>query len=119
MWLVTNLGFFSIVQKPADKANATLTIRARVRSDLERLRDSFLPGMSAIKENAGTDYRFRATAPKGEVAIALANIAMGIDYDNFKNEVAKQQGKARASTYSKVWDALYKLQDVPDLTGFF
>ena len=37
MWLVTPIGFFSIVQKPGDKANGTLTVRARLRSDLAAL----------------------------------------------------------------------------------
>ena len=33
-----------------------------------------------------------------------------IDYDNFKNEVAKKQGTHRAAAYGKVWDVLCKLQ---------
>jgi 8-oxo-dGTP pyrophosphatase MutT (NUDIX family) len=115
MWLMTTVGFFSIVQKPEDRKTGDLTVRARVRSDLERLRDQFLPSMGPIKEHAGTDYRFRAKAPKGDVAVALANIATKLDYPNFKDEVAKRQGKARASAYGKVWNVLYQLQD--DATG--
>ena len=45
MWLMTPSGFFSIVQKPEDEQAGTLTIRARVRGDLERLRETCLPGM--------------------------------------------------------------------------
>jgi hypothetical protein len=37
MWLLTNLGFFSIVQKSDDKSAGSLTIRSRVKSDLENL----------------------------------------------------------------------------------
>jgi hypothetical protein len=33
-----------------------------------------------------------------------------IDYENFKNEVAKKQGEHRATIYGKVWDVLYGLQ---------
>jgi len=111
MWLVTPNGFFSIVQKPDDKSSDTLTIRSRVRADLDQLRERFLPALGPIQEIGGTDYRFRAKAPRGEIATALANITMQLDYANFKDEVTKRQGKGRAATYGKVWDVLYKLQD--------
>lgn len=114
MWLITPFGFFSIVAKPGDAKAGMLTIRARLRSDLERLRDGYLPGLGAITENTGTDYRFRAQAAKAEVASAMAAIASRIDYSNFKSEVAMKQGKARADVYGKVWNALYPLQDAPE-----
>lgn len=37
MWLMTTVGFFSIVRKPGE---TDLTVRARVRSDLEALEKS-------------------------------------------------------------------------------
>ena len=49
MWLITPVGFFSIVQKPSDVAADTLTVRARVQGDLEALREQFLPGLGAIQ----------------------------------------------------------------------
>ena len=110
MWLITPLGFFSIVRKPDDVGAGTLTIRARVKSDLEALREHCLPGLGKIKENAGTDYRYRAKAPRGQVAEALAQIVQDIDYENFKSEVAKRQGKHRATIYGNVWDVLSGLQ---------
>jgi len=39
MWLITPIGFFNIVQKSDDKATDSLTIRARVRSDLVALQE--------------------------------------------------------------------------------
>ncbi|WP_209442229.1 NUDIX hydrolase [Neoroseomonas oryzicola] len=110
MWLITSFGFFSVVQKPGDKAEGSLTVRARVAGDLDRLRSEFLPSLGPTKEHAGTDYRYRARAPRGDVAVALANIAMSIEYGNFKDEVAKRQGKTRAATYGKVWDVLFGLK---------
>ena len=59
---------------------------------------------------AGTDYRYRAKAQRGQVAEALAQLVQDIDYENFKNEVAKKQGKHRATIYEEVWDVLYGLQ---------
>lgn len=111
MWLMTPSGFFSIVQKPEDEQAGTLTIRARVRGDLERLRETCLPGMGEIVANAGTDYRYRARAPRAEVASAMVKIVNDIQYDNFKDEVDKQQGKVRAGFYARVWEVLYSLPD--------
>ena len=110
MWLMTPFGFFSIVRKPDDVGSGTLTIRARVRSDLEALRKHFLPSLQAIAENASTDCRYRAKAPRAEVAKALEEMVNDLDYDNFKNEVAKKQGKDRANIYGEVWSVLYDLQ---------
>ena len=111
MWLITPFGFFSVVQKPDDKKTATLTIRSRVRGDLERLRDAYLPSMSEIVANAGSDYRYRARAKRSEVSSAMAKIVSDIEYENFKDEVAQKQGKVRAGFYGKVWQVLYDLPD--------
>jgi hypothetical protein len=114
VWLITPLGFFSVVRKPDDIGAGTLTIRARVKSDLEALRKHCLPDLGEIEGNAGTDYRYRAKAPRGQVAEVLAQMVRDIDYENFKNEVAKKQGKHRATIYGKVWDVLYGLQTVTE-----
>jgi 8-oxo-dGTP pyrophosphatase MutT (NUDIX family) len=110
MWLMTRYGFFSIVEKPADRDGGTLTVRARVRADLEALREHALPGLGPIAEHAGTDYRFRARAARTDVSAALATLVAELDYANFKDEVAHRQGKARAAAYGKVWGVLYDLQ---------
>jgi|GEM_PF-206345 len=114
MWLITSVGFFSVVQKPGDQENGTLTVRSRVRSDLAALKKHYLPGLGAIHESFDTDYRFRAVAPRTEVSAAMARMVDAIDYGNFKSEVAKQQGHKRAGLYHQVWDVLYQLQNSPD-----
>lgn len=113
MWLITPVGFFSIVQKPGDKQNDTLTVRSRVRSDLAALKQHYLPGLGLIQESHDTDYRFRAVAPRSEVSAAMARMVDGLVYSNFKSEVAKKQGHKRASLYHQVWDVLYQLQTDP------
>lgn len=110
MWLITPTGFFSIVQKPSDVAANTLTVRARVRQDLDALRAQFLPGLGAVEESLCNDYRFRAVAPRAEVAAALADMVTRLDYSNVKSQVAKVQGPQRAHLYHEVWDVLYQLQ---------
>jgi hypothetical protein len=111
MWLVTTFGFYSVVRKPWDRDRDTLTVRARAREDLETLKGRYLPTLGEIAEDESADYRFRAQAPREDVAKALAEAVGDIDYDNFKNEVAKKQGHGRADLYHELWDTLRKLQD--------
>jgi len=113
MWLITPMGFFSIVCKPGDEEQGALTVRSRVKSDLEALGKNFLPSLGAIVEGAGTDYRYRAKAQRDDIGKALALMVQQLDYGNFKNEVAHRQGKYRASVYGKVWEVLYNLQEAP------
>lgn len=108
MWIITEIGFFSIVQKPGDSG---LTVRARVRGDLEALKERYLPELGDIVEGAGTDYRFRAAVDREALAQAMARMARDIDYPNFKNRVAAKQGHARAGVYSKVWTTLLNLPE--------
>ena len=111
MWLITSIGFFSIVQKPDDIGKGTLTVRARAKSDLETLRSIYLPNLGEIVAHAGTDYCYRAKAPQLEMSAALSMLISNIDYDNFKNQVKKTQGNARANIYHEVWHALYNIED--------
>ena len=111
MWLITTTGFYSIVEKPWDKKDGTLTVRARAKTDLESLRAAGLPELGDVKEDTDADYRFRAQAPKSAVARAVQTQVEGIDYDNFKTAVGKRQGKERAHTYLDVWAALRPIQD--------
>jgi len=117
MWLITPIGFFSIVRKPHDDVQGTLTIRARVISDLDALRAHYLPELGKVSASRHSDYRFRASAPRNAVMHAMAMLVEGIDYDNFKNEVARQQGSERAHLYHDVWSDLYKLQCDPVYEG--
>jgi len=107
MWLMTNFGFFSVVQK---KGNDILTVRARVRSDLEALKEKYIPTLGQILEGKGTDYKYRAKVSREDLSGAMQKIVMDIDYSNFKDSVAKQQGYKRASIYGEVWSDLMSLQ---------
>jgi len=111
MWLITTFGFFSVVQKPNTKH---LTIRARVRSDLQALKATYLPTMGPIQDSKEigkhTDYRFRATASHEDVANAMAAAIRDIGYGNFKSAVGERQDYERAGVYSEVWGCLNELQ---------
>jgi len=107
MWLMTNIGFFSVVQKRDDDV---LTVRARVKSDLEALKEKYIPTLGNILEGKGTDYKYRAKVSREDLAEAMRKIVMDIDYSNFKDSVAKKQGYKRASIYGEVWSDLMSLQ---------
>lgn len=105
MWLLTPEGFFSIVDKGDGRG---LCVRARVSSDLDRLRQTYLPALTETVETPDGDYRYRAWATHDYVA-ALAAIVQDLNYDNFKNEVARRDS-SRAHAYHEVWEVLGRLQ---------
>jgi hypothetical protein len=111
MWLITNFGFFSVVEKSGQKQAGTLTIRGRVKSDLTRLRDTYLPSMGPIEADKGTDYKYRAVATKAAVADAFRKAVAEIDYSNFKDSVKAKQGKERSNLYHGLWNTLWNLKD--------
>ncbi|AOG24587.1 NUDIX hydrolase [Acidovorax sp. RAC01] len=113
MWLITPVGFFSVVQKASDVTADTLTVRARVRGDLDALREQYLPALGEVQESKTNDYRFRAVAPRADVAAAMASLVSQLKYSNFKSQVAKVQGNARAHLYHDVSDVLHRLQTEP------
>jgi len=100
---MTTFGFFSIVQKSGTK---NLTVRSRIGSDLDRLRDRYLPGLSPTKTTPNNDYRYRVTVSHDELAGSMNKIVADITYDNFKSEVEHAQGLAREKVYAKVWSVL-------------
>ena len=114
MWVISKYGFASAVQH-VDKPGWVL-VRARDRGDLEEFcsvaRDSDVPGFSEeeIEENRSADYRFRMTVRSDDWAELVKVIAAGIDYPNFKNEVAKSDPE-RAGIYGGVWSELRRIQE--------
>ena len=109
MWIFTELGFFSVVRKREDSAEDMLTVRGRVRSDLESLRSACLPGASPVTESRMADYRYRFRVSAREFGAALGEMARGIGYDNFKNEVEAKQGWVRHDIYERVWAIMRQL----------
>lgn len=109
MWIITTTGFYSIVKKPTDEPGK-LTIRARVRKDLEELQDKYLPTMSKIIESEDSDYRFRAFATPEDLVAALSTLVLDIDYPNFKDEITNQGERFRPNIYGNVWAALMALE---------
>jgi hypothetical protein len=92
-----------------------IMIRARVRGHLEALKKRFpdLLGQCDIQEFAGTDYAFRIFVVKMVWSQMLSGLAEETDYDNFKSEVARHQGRVGAAyerSLHEVWSVMHRLQ---------
>src|SRR5688500_536584 len=106
MWVMTERGFFSAVQ---DREVPTrLLIRARCEEDIRNLKD-LLPDSEPWRLER-SDYEWRLSCTVAEWAGALANMALDIDYPNFKSAIKERQGKRRADIYMRVWSALLSLE---------
>jgi len=122
MWVFTKHGFFSAVcarqgsgkhGQPIDPDR--IMVRARLRGHLEALKKRFpnLLGPCEIQEFAGTDYAFRIFVDKPAWSEVLSGLAEETDYDNFKSEVARHQGRPGASyehALHEVWSVMNRLQ---------
>ena len=122
MWIFTKHGFFSAVcSRQADGKHgqpvdlSRIMVRARVRDHLEALRKHFpeLLGDCEIQESAGTDYAFRLFVQKSAWIRVVAGLAEETDYDNFKSEAARHQGRggvAYEHALHDVWSVMNRLQ---------
>ena len=137
MWIMTNEGFYSIVQKPWDREEFTLTVRARRREDIEAFlqmareiitsehhkdlegiplaRETHAvnddgEGAEFIEHDLDSDYAWRIRLKSELVAVVLCRFVGRIQYDNFKNSVSEKGKHEHASCYSKVWSAMMGLQ---------
>jgi hypothetical protein len=103
MWICTNNAFLSIVNK--DCGPDELLVRSRRPKDIRNV----FPDAD-VRETIGNDYQFRAVLPKAVVGAKLADLAMAINYPNFKNSVGD---KKLATAYGRVWHIMADLQPVP------
>lgn len=122
MWVFTKHGFFSAVcarQGSGEHGNPVdpnrIMVRARVGAHLEALKKRFPDqlGPCEIQEFAGSDYAVRIFVAKSVWSQVLAGLAEETDYDNFKSEVARHQGRAGAAyerSLHDVWSVMYRLQ---------
>ena len=110
MWIFTRVGFFSCI---ADKDNESgMIVRARVRRDIDQLRETYMPELGEVISLPNRDYPFRAKISKVDFAMGMSNVAIDIEYTNFKNTVATEQGYPRAKVYSRVWQDCLELENL-------
>jgi hypothetical protein len=122
MWIFTKYGFFSAVcARQGDGSHSQPTdpdrimVRARVRGHLEQLKSKFpeVLSESGIQVSKSTDYAYRMFIPKSVWVEVISALAEETDYDNFKSEVAKYEGRTGAEyehALHAVWDVMHRLQ---------
>lgn len=114
MWLFTTFGFFSVVAERENAKNPPekhlLVVRARVKKDLERLKDKYLPNASDILEIANRDYPYRVYAWKSDFQRAMPKIVEDVTYHNFKSEVEAKDSLEREQMYAQVWSVMYNAE---------
>ena len=107
MWVMLSGSFLSIVHKECDPDE--LLVRARVAGHIEAV----FPG-AAVKKSPSNDYLFRAVLPREVVAKALADQAMSLSYDNYKNSVKNNRFH---DALASVWSIMARLQPTLPYSG--
>jgi hypothetical protein len=98
MWIFTDTGFVSAVRKPWAKDQ--ITLRARDKKSLTEFVDAY--GVSVITSK-DSDYPHRVVLDDADYKDWLFNKVDDLNYDNFKNQVAKTRGRDYAHLLSNVW----------------
>jgi hypothetical protein len=107
MWLCTQHGFYSIVQKAPDEFH----VRARLRLDLANLR-TLCRAKWKIHESPGADYRWRAVVAADDVALIMSCLGESIDYGTFTGRIHERPDQAeKSAAYGQLWASLYRLQE--------
>lgn len=122
MWLMTKLGFFSVVcARPGYGAASDagidpdrVMIRARMRGHLLALRERFAPELEkySIQETPRADYRWRLICPKSVWAARLRELALYTGYDNFKDACGATHGEDSPYVHAlhTTWSTMLRLQ---------
>jgi hypothetical protein len=98
---------FSVVKK--DCKLDEILVRSRQKSDLVALGKKI--GIKLrIRETPLGDYRYRAVLKKADWARYLTEVALELDYDNFKNTVPKKD-RRRHKAYLRCWETLLSWQE--------
>lgn len=115
MWTATCAGFFSAVQHRDD--HDQMMVRARSHADLVNLlaiAEAQQPQITAtIVETGRADYPYRVTVSRDEWKVLIGALIDGIDYDNFKNAVAKTNPTRSHGAYMRVWTDLHTIEREP------
>jgi hypothetical protein len=111
MWLATQHGFYSIVQKPAGQFH----VRTRCEKDLENL--IALADLEALLHHTTDgDYAWRIIVGQKEVSAIMAALATSIDYSNFKDRIHDTPGQEdKLTAYSRLWSQMLAYQTSQEL----
>ena len=102
MWIFSQDGFYSIVQKGKE-----FHVRAR------RIQDLVNVGLTPTKSYPGSDYPWRAILPNRAGLLKLMEaLGNSVDYPNFKGHVLNRKDQRhRVPAYHQIWAIMAKEQD--------
>lgn len=111
MWVATNFGFFSVVQRPQVTrshdsellAALDLQVRARELGHITELRRRMGLMGRDIQRWTNSDYEFRMFISYDEWAHFMARLTYDITYDNFKSSVVDRR---LHDAYLRVWGVI-------------
>jgi hypothetical protein len=103
MWMMTKIGFYSIVEK-----DNKICIRSRKKQDLRKFSE-LIPGCGPIIKTKLADYRYRIFMSKELFEKEFYRLAQLVTYNNFKNEVKKTNTR-RELLYYRVWMLLLDIE---------
>lgn len=115
MWLFTRYGFYSIAcaSRPNGSIDpGTVMIRARRAAHLRNLQERF-PALAGaeLATSPNRDYRYRLIVSKETWVAALSELGREQDWANFKNEVARFNGRDDyEAALHRIWKVMYSVQ---------
>ena len=116
MWILTKIGFYSIIKKPSHlnpDGPAVFNIRGRDKEDLKRLAELVSPDLAkrpVVHEYDYSDYPYRIYLHmQQDMDSLMAKLSVLIDYDNFKDTIdATPHQKLKSEPYHEFWGLLEK-----------
>lgn len=106
MWIFTETGFLSAVQK--DPESSILTVRARDKESISNLAANYT---LEIVRTPMADYPYRVEIDKDDFAAWVSREVELIEYNNFKNQVAATRGHKFAKLLGSVWSIMLDAED--------
>lgn len=102
MWIMTKIGFFSIVKRPEG-----FHVRARTERDIQNIVE--LLGVQRYDEDSKADYRYRVIVSKVDIDGLMRNLGRMIDYRNFKAEIhATPDQVDKSDAYAQIWGIMHR-----------
>ena len=110
MWLMTKIGFFSIVKKGNEFGKDTWTIRSRSKQDMENLKKFAWLNGEVLTTPEG-DYHYRIIINVEELKDIFDKLPESIDYPNFKRMIhANPEQEDKYPFYKGCWEKLWTYQ---------
>jgi hypothetical protein len=109
MWLVTETGFISVVQKKT--SDERLTVRSRDPHSLLAVCEKLgLDPVQKISLTLDTDYPYRMWLTREQVQDFVVDSVENIDYSNFKDRITDRRGRVWHDALMNVWCSLLAVE---------